>query len=130
MKGYPTFRHVFPLIGMLALTGCQLSVAGPRDEAEPHSEAEQTPDGPQLVIDTTSLPGTYPRANYSVRLQQHGGVPPFHWRLEKGELPPGLKLEDDGTLHGSPEREGEYHFTVSLSDNSKQPPDWQPQGVA
>jgi len=29
------------------------------------------------------------------------GIPPLHWKVEKGELPPGLKLEDDGTLHGA-----------------------------
>ena len=113
------------LAGMLALTGCQLSPARLHDEsaeAEPNSVSEQAPDVPQLVIDTILLPGTYPRAAYSVRLQQHGGVPPFHWRVEKGELPPGLKLEDDGTLHGSPEKVGEYRFTISLSDNSKQRP--------
>lgn len=76
-------------------------------------------NGNQLAIDTTSLPGTYPRAAYSVKLQQHGGVPPFHWKVEKGELPPGLSLEDDGTLRGSPEKLGEYRFTISVTDGGK-----------
>ena len=44
---------------------------------------------------------------------------PYHWRVEKGDLPPGLKLEDDGTLQGSPERLGEYRFTISVTDNSR-----------
>jgi hypothetical protein len=39
--------------------------------------------------------------------------------VEKGALPPGLKLEDDGRLHGSPERTGEFQFTVSLIDGGQ-----------
>ena len=80
---------------------------------------QSTASGSQLVIDTTSLPTTYPRAAYSVKLQQHGGVPPVHWKVEKGQLPPGLSLEDDGTLHGSPEKTGEYRFTISVTDSGK-----------
>jgi hypothetical protein len=78
-------------------------------------------DGAELIIETTSLPGTYPRAAYSVLLRLHGGVNPYHWRVEKekGELPAGLRLEDDGTLHGTPEKSGEYRFTISVTDSGK-----------
>src|SRR5437764_521040 len=79
------------------------AIARPQDAAPAPSPA----NGRHIVIDTTSLPGTYPRAAYSVKLQEHGGVPSFHWKVEKGQLPPGLRLEDDGTLHGSPEKIGE-----------------------
>ena len=48
-------------------------------------------------------------------------MPSFHWKVEKGELPPGLRLEDDGTLHGSPEKAGEYRFTISVTDRGKPP---------
>jgi hypothetical protein len=41
--------------------------------------------------------------------------------MEKGALPPGLKLKDDGLLYGSPEHTGEFQFTVSVTD-SGQPP--------
>ena len=85
------------------------------------AQPSSAPDGSQLVIDTVSVPTTYPRAAYSVRFQQHGGVPPFHWRVEKGELPSGLKLESDGTLHGTPEKTGEYRFTISVTDSGKPP---------
>ena len=42
----------------------------------------------------------------------------MHWRLEKGALPAGIKLEDSGLLHGSAERAGEFQFTLSLTDGS------------
>jgi len=73
-----------------------------------------------LVIQNDSpLPETYPLANYELRFRAHGGVMPLHWRVEKGTLPPGLKLEADGLLHGQPERAGEFQFTVSVRDSSQ-----------
>ena len=35
----------------------------------------------------------------------------------KGALPPGIKLEDEGLLHGEAERAGEFEFTVSATDS-------------
>jgi len=43
----------------------------------------------------------------------------LHWRLERGALPQGIKLEDDGLLHGQPARTGEFQFTVSVRDGGK-----------
>ena len=77
------------------------------------------PEGGQLIIDTTSLPSGYTRGTYSFTFHAHGGIPPLHWKVEKGELPPGLRLEDDGTVLGAPEKPGEYRFTVSVTDNGK-----------
>ena len=105
------------------LVGCQVETSGiPAGAQAQNPPAQANPAEPsQLVIDTVSLPITYPHATYSVSLQQHGGVPPFHWRIEKGELPRGMQLEDDGTLHGRPGRGGEYRFTISLTDSGKPP---------
>jgi hypothetical protein len=114
------------LAGSLGMACCQIGSTGSA-EAEASAQSQNAPheagtsEGTQLVIDTTSLPGTYPRAVYSVRLQQRGGVPPYRWKMEKGELPPGLRLENDGTLHGSPEKVGEYRFTISVTDSGKPP---------
>ena len=114
----------------LGMVSCQLDSAFLNEESSADEAGAQTQgttatptteSGSQLVIETTSLPTTYPRAAYSVKLQQHGGVPSFHWKVEKGELPPGLRLEDDGTLHGSPEKAGEYRFTISVTDRGKPP---------
>jgi hypothetical protein len=106
------------------MVGCQLNpldVSTELGNAQPKEQQGAGPaqDGTQLVIVTASLPGTHPRATYVVRLQARGGTLPYHWKIEKGDLPPGLKLEDDGTLHGSPERLGQYRFTISVTDNSR-----------
>jgi len=78
---------------------------------------QQGPDESGLIIENDSqLPDTYPHADYELRFRARGGVPPLHWRVEKGRLPPGIKLEDDGLLHGSPDHPGEFQFTVSVTD--------------
>ena len=113
------------LVSVLGMVGCQLySVsASTRQIGALPKKARQTSSptqgGPQLVIDTLSLPGTYPRATYLVHMQARGGTLPYHWRVERGDLPPGLRLDDDGTLQGSPEKVGEYRLTISVTDNSR-----------
>jgi hypothetical protein len=85
-------------------------------------------DEPELVIQNDSeLPDGYPHIAYEYRFRARGGIPVLHWRLVElgqdghrlGALPPGLKLEDDGWLHGQPERTGEFRFTVSVTDGGK-----------
>ncbi|KJK55360.1 Ig domain-containing protein [Saccharothrix sp. ST-888] len=39
---------------------------------------------------------------YQYALTATGGVPPYHWVLESGALPPGLALTEDGQLFGTP----------------------------
>jgi hypothetical protein len=125
MKDGQRMRRVADLLILLTfaagMAACQLGVA--RTEAEP-AEAQATTAAPQegqtLVIENDAeLPDTYPHASYQVRLRAHGGVPVLHWQLEKGALPAGVKLEDDGLLHGQPERTGEFQFTVSVRDGSQ-----------
>jgi len=74
-----------------------------------------------LITTDTELQDTFPRARYEFRFTATGGVPTLRWALEKGALPPGLKLDESGLLHGSPERTGEFQFTLSVSDRSTPP---------
>lgn len=101
--------------------GCQLASTGIADEqADGQDGSTQAQGESGLTIENDSeLPVTYPRASYELRFRARGGIPTLHWRVEKGALPPGLKLEDDGRLHGSPERTGEFQFTVSLIDGGQ-----------
>jgi len=101
------------------MAGCQLDWAK-TDEQQTTAEGDLQ-DEPELVIENDSeLPETYPRGAYEVRLRARGGVPVLHWRLlGKETLPPGIKLEDDGLLHGEAERTGEFQFTVSVTDSGK-----------
>ena len=103
------------------MTGCQFDWTRPASaETGTQQDAGQGESGLIIQNDAT-LPDTYPRANYEFRFRAHGGVPVLHWRVEKGSLPPGLKLEDDGLLHGQAQRAGEFEFTVSVKDGNQPP---------
>lgn len=101
--------------------GCQLASTGMAEEqADGQDGSAQAQGESGLTIENDSeLPVTYPHASYELRFRARGGIPALHWRLEKGTLPPGLKLRDDGLLHGSPERTGEFRFTVSVTDGGR-----------
>jgi hypothetical protein len=85
------------------------------------SSSQARPQSGGLTISTDpALPKTYLRALYRVDLETRGdSVPPLHWRVVEGALPPGLALEDNGLLHGEPTRTGEFHFAVTVTDSGK-----------
>jgi len=70
-----------------------------------------------LIIEPAELPSTYPHGEYQVNFHGRGNyVPVLHWRVESGTLPPGIKLEGSGALHGEAERAGEFQFVVAVRD--------------
>jgi hypothetical protein len=113
--------------GLLMVLFCAIGVAacpaGWAQSASGHADEQQgqatAPSETALVIDNDSeLPDTNPNAQYEFRFRARGGVPALHWKLEKGAMPPGMKLEDNGLLHGRAERTGEFEFTLSVRDGS------------
>jgi len=73
-----------------------------------------------LVIHGDSeMPEGYLRRNYEYHFTARGAFNPLHWKIEKGSPPPGMRLEDNGLLHGQPLHSGEYQFTVSTYESGK-----------
>lgn len=116
------------LVILLSLAGALAGSASPSGKQPVGSSAgsSQSPDQSQapsdnpLQIETDShLRDTFPGDPYELHFTARGGVPTLHWRLEKGALPPGIKLEDSGLLHGAAERAGEFQFTISVTDGGK-----------
>ena len=97
-------------MGIAALSSRALRAAVPADRQQSEPDL--------LIQNDAELPDAYPRMPYEYRFHARGGVPVLQWRVENGALPPGMKLEEDGRLHGAAERKGEFHFTVSAKDGS------------
>lgn len=100
------------------ISGCMAGFLN-GEKAVGQETAAVPPEGDLVIQNDRELPDTYPHAAYEYRFRARGGVPTLHWRLEKGALPVGLKLDDDGLLHGSPERTGEFEFTLSVRDGGQ-----------
>jgi Putative Ig domain len=106
------------VIGALAMGISLAAEAQTNSAAGADSAAQDDKDG--LVIGPAELPVTYPQGPYQFVFYARGNyVPVLHWRVESGALPPGIKLDDSGTLRGAAERAGEFQFTVSVRDGGQ-----------
>jgi Putative Ig domain len=70
-----------------------------------------------MVIVTKSLPTAQAGSLYTVQLVA-SGVPPYHWTVLSGTLPPGLTLNSDGFLQGVPRQAGRFDFVVQVRDGT------------
>jgi len=76
---------------------------------------------PPLAISSEPLPEAALQQIYRFRLQAIGGVPPLHWTVTSGQVPPGLELEDSGVISGIATKIGDYRFTVTVADSDNPP---------
>ncbi len=77
-----------------------------------------TEDGlEELRIYTVGLPHAILHKNYEIALAAGGGVPPYGWSIERGELPRGLRLDHaTGKISGRPKEAKTKTFTVATID--------------
>ena len=74
---------------------------------------------PPLSISNEKLPPFKVGIDIRVPLDASGGVPPYHWLLTAGELPPGVSLDPSGFLDGRPQKAGPYTFTLTVTDSAR-----------
>jgi hypothetical protein len=69
-----------------------------------------------VTITTTSLAFGSKGVFYSAQFAATGGTPPYSWVLTSGALPPGLTLNSNGALSGTPTLSGTFSFGVTVRD--------------
>lgn len=69
-------------------------------------------DGCDLEITTGALPNATVGLPFETELDSDCGGDA--WFLSSGLLPPGISLQDDGDLFGTPLQAGSYSFTVGV----------------
>lgn len=78
---------------------------------------------PALSVATSSLASAAQGTLYNAALAANGGVPPLTWSISSGSLPPGLTLTAaTGQISGTPTTQGNFPFTVQVTDSSLLPP--------
>jgi large repetitive protein len=55
---------------------------------------------------------------YSFKFKGRNGCPPYTFSLKAAALPPGLSLDSEGTIAGTPTTVGSYRFWVELHDSA------------
>ena len=84
----------------LLLAGCSVS---------------SVPPEPLQAAPTASLPSGTTNTAYAANLSAGGGVPPYSWSVASGNVPPGLVLNNAGTLSGTPSSAGSFSFTAQVT---------------
>lgn len=95
-----------------------------RAGTEPVLEAELaalTAGARGLAVTDTELPGAVVGASYSHAVGTWGGSGALHFEVVSGQLPPGLRLSEEGELAGTPTRPGTVRFVVHVADESVSP---------
>ena len=72
--------------------------------------------GEVLQILTSRLDEAYLDENYNFGLQVTGGLRPYNFKLEDGQVPEGLQVDDNGRIFGTASTKGNYEFTITVSD--------------
>jgi hypothetical protein len=94
------------------------------DSGSPAQTATQqltlTAYGPPAIT-TTALPDATAGTAYSGQLTESGGDPPITWKLNGGQLPPGLTLTAAGVVSGTPTEAGTFAFVAGVVDSASVP---------
>lgn len=88
------------------------------DNTDPNSTDDPTenPDN-ELIITSAELKNGTVGTEYTAALTAgHGSS--LAWTVSKGTLPPGIELDPDGSLNGTPEEAGKFHFTLTVTDTT------------
>jgi len=91
-----------------------ISVTNPG--GSPSSYASFSIAAPPVSILATSLPSGMVGTAYAASLVATGGNPPYTWTAT-GSLPPGLTLNANGTINGTPTASGSYTVSVRVADS-------------
>jgi hypothetical protein len=70
-----------------------------------------------LTLVTSSLTSLQTGVATTQQLTASGGIPPYSWAVVSGSLPTGLTLSVSGLLSGTPTVQGNFSFTIRVSDS-------------
>jgi putative Ig domain-containing protein len=82
-------------------------------------EGQPLPAPQPLAILDQSLPPLHAGIDARLPLHAGGGVPPYHWSVTAGDLPPGIVLDPAGFLFGRPSKPGDFAFTLTVTDSAQ-----------
>lgn len=107
-----------PSPATIYIDDARISVPGETDAAPNPgtSTPSPAPAAPPLGAGTTALPTPTLGTAYAATLRASGGVEPHSWTVASGQLPPGLNLQTDGRLHGTPAAPGQFSARARVRD--------------
>ncbi|MEP7342472.1 MAG: putative Ig domain-containing protein, partial [Acidobacteriota bacterium] len=108
------FGQSVALSGDTVVVGALFDTVG-ANTAQGSASVFACPACPTVTINPANLSGPQLGVLYSENLMASGGTGPYQFSLSEGVLPPGLTLEQDGHLSGTPTTAGTYRFTITAT---------------
>ena len=108
-------RSALVILTVASLVGC----AAERPWAVQDLELFERAYDDSLVVWTADLPRAVVGKAYDFTLQARGQPKPFRWKLISGQLPGGMELGDDGTIHGTPTAPEVARFIIKVACRSQ-----------
>ncbi|MFV0458314.1 MAG: putative Ig domain-containing protein [Actinomycetales bacterium] len=71
-----------------------------------------------IVLEPSTLAGPVDSDPYDDTVTASGGMAPYVFELASGSLPPGLSLNDQGSLTGTPNLTGTFTFEIRATDST------------
>lgn len=100
-----------------SITVNQKQGAAAATSAPPGTSAPKTVQCPPLTISALTTPQTATMGQpYLYQLKATGGQTPNAFGVKSGALPPGLAINNSGAISGTPTKQGNYGFAVTVSD--------------
>src|SRR5690606_209933 len=75
-----------------------------------------TVTGAVVTISPATIPPAQVGTAYTQALSASGGTAPYAFEITGGSLPPGMTLDADGLIDGTPEAPGSFDFTAKATD--------------
>jgi hypothetical protein len=98
---------VFALLVVAMITGCAMADRQPL-----------------LKIASGAVPGGTMQSAYQTTLAASGGTPPYVWKIQSGQIPPGLSLDSrTGIIVGTPTKSGHWDVVFAVSDHFQPQPE-------
>jgi hypothetical protein len=80
-------------------------------------------DQPLLQIASGRVPVGTAQSAYRANLIASGGIPPYAWKIQSGQLPPGLSFDPQtGTVSGTPQKSGNWTIMFAVADHFRPQP--------
>ncbi len=73
---------------------------------------------PLLAVPDQPLPALDAGVEFHVLLHATGGVSPYMWSVDSGNLPEGISLTREGLLAGRPAKPGAFSFVLKVEDSA------------
>jgi Putative Ig domain len=70
-----------------------------------------------LALSSTTVPDGNIAIPYSYIPPTQGGLPPYQFSLTNGSLPPGITVDKNQALQGTPTSGGKYNITLQVNDS-------------